>query len=60
MSSRFDAKIGPTPRKHSLAGGRRGVRWEVNLPPWGRGFGRKREKKKGRKDEGKLGGKGGR
>ena len=41
----------PGCQKVSPAGARRGVKGEVNLPPGGRRFGRKEEKKKG-----KLGG----
>ena len=39
---------------------RRGVREEVDLPPGGRRSGRKEDKKKGKKEEGKLASKGGR
>ena len=57
----WHAKIGvenwhrklPSSQSASPAGGRTGVRGEVNLPPVGRRFGRKEEKKKRRKEEGK-------
>ena len=61
MSTKFDATIGieksrfrggPAPRHFPwLVPG--GVRGEVNLPPEGRRFGRKEEKKKRRKEVGR-------
>ena len=67
-SSNIDVNIGigkssseeGRPQKVSPAGARREVRGEVNLSPGLRRFGRKEEKKKTRKEEGKLGGEGGR
>ena len=47
-------------QKLSLACARRGVMGEGNLLPGGRRFGTKEETEKGRKEEGKLGGKVGR